>query len=132
MSRISTKDWRNLPIEKWNTTTFHEYLSDRNRELYGVTYQPFGSGSVKERWSVERGQLKNAIIEYGAEVIREYIDICFATHRVNPQYPAMSFGFVYAYKRAELQQAELAVKRKQQRADSLVEAEATEIDEDWF
>lgn len=132
MSRISTKDWRNLPIEKWNTTTFHEYLIDRNRELYGVTYEPFGSGPVSRRWSTEKGQLKNAINKHGAEVIREYIDICFATHRVSPQYPAMSFGFIFAFKRTELQQAELAVKRKQQQQQRVESAETTEIDEDWF
>lgn len=132
MPRISTKDWRNLPIEKWNVSTAHQYLIDRNRELYGVTYEPFGSGSVSRRWSTEKGQLKNVINKHGAEVIREYIDICFATHRVSPQYPAMSFGFIFAYKRAELQQAELSVKRKQHRLSSAVEAEAAEIDEDWF
>ncbi|MEK4970743.1 hypothetical protein MKX29_24365 [Cytobacillus sp. FSL R7-0696] len=132
MTRISTKDWRNLPIEKWNVSTAHQYLIDRNRELYGVTYEPFGSGSVSRRWSTEKGQLKNAINKHGAEVIREYIDICFATHRVNLQYPAMSFGFIFAYKRAELQQAEIAVKRKQQRAESASSAEETEIELDWF
>lgn len=132
MPRISTKDWRNLPIEKWNVTSVHQYLIDRNKELYGVTYEPFGSGPVSRRWSTEKGQVKNALNTYGPEVVREYIDRCFASHKVNPKYPALSFGFMFAYLRAELQQAELAVKRKQQRAEAVEVEESNEVDEEWF
>ncbi|PAE24014.1 hypothetical protein [Bacillus sp. 7894-2] len=132
MPKISTKDWRNLSIEKWNTSTIHAYLIDRNKELYGVTYEPFGSGPVSRRWATEKGQIKNALTTYGAPVVKEYIDRCFASHKLNPKYPVLSFGFMFSYLRTELQQAELSVKRKQQRAEAVEAEEANGVDEEWF
>lgn len=132
MTKISTKDWRNLPIEKWNTTTFHAYLIDMNKEQYNVTYEPFGKGSVQKRWSLEKGQLKNAINKYGAEVIREYIDRCFASHKLNPEYPTLSFGFMFSYMRKELSQAEVAVSKRKAREEVANKNENTEVDDEWF
>jgi hypothetical protein len=129
---VDTKDWRNLPIEKWNTTTVHAYLIDVNKEKYGATYLPFGKGSVSQRWSAEKGQVKHALETYGPEVIREFIDICFRKHRTTKQYPTMSFGYIFTYYRPELQQAEVKVKKRKQREEVIEAVEDTEIDTDWF
>ncbi|WP_079516579.1 hypothetical protein [Rossellomorea marisflavi] len=132
MTKISTKDWRNLPIEKWNTTTFHTYLTDLNREKFDVTYEPFGKGSVAKRWSTEKGQLKNALNKYGNEVIREYIDKCFASHSFNPEFPTLSFGFMFSYMRKELSQAEVSVSKRKIREEYAKQNENTEVDDEWF
>jgi hypothetical protein len=130
MAKISTKDWRNLPIADWNTTTFHEYLKDRNREAHQVDYVPFGRGPISNRWSTEKGQLKNAINKYGNEVILAFIDKCFENHKFNPAYPTLSFGFIYAYLRTELERAEVDVRKRQERA-RIIE-ETPEVDDEWF
>lgn len=130
--KVSTKDWRNLPIERWNTTTVHAYLIDINKEKYGATYLPFGKGTVKQRWSTEKGQVKNALNTYGPDVIREFIDICFAKHRTTDQFPTMTFGYIFTYYRPELQQAEVRVKKRKAREEVANQNENTEVDDEWF
>lgn len=109
MARISTKDWRSLPTEKWNVTTFHAFLIERNKELYGIDYEPFGRGSVSTRWMTEKGQIKTAQGNYGNTVLRRYIEKCFENHRYNPKYPTLAFGFMLSYMRNELSQAQAEV-----------------------
>lgn len=122
-----TADWRNLPIEKWNSTTFHAYLADLNEEKYGVEYVPFGKGSVGQRWSVEKRNIKLEIEKKGPEVVKAFIDECFANHRQNPNYPVLAWGFMYSYKRDLMAKAQSRVQKQAKR-----EPEETEVDEDWF
>lgn len=124
----STKDWRNLPLDKWNVTTFHVYLTDRNREEYDVTYVPFGQGPISKRWVQEKGQLKQAIQKYGNDVVKLYIDKCFVNHKYNAQFPVLSFGFCWTYMRNELAQAEVEAKTVSENTD----IPTTTIDESWF
>jgi hypothetical protein len=136
-TRVSTKDWRNLPLEKWNVTTFHVYLKDRNIEKYGVEeYVPFGRGPVGRRWSQEKGQIKWAINKYGNEVVKLFIDKCFVVHKFNPRFPVLSFGFMFTYMRDELASAEFEVKLqngdRQVKTDESDTNHAENIDEDWF
>lgn len=138
--KVSTKDWRNLPIEKWNTTTFTAYLEHLTKEKFGVTYEPTGGGSKAQRWSREKGMMKNALTKYGAEVLRRFIEICVEEYRANPQYPYASFAFMYSYMSDRFARAEDAVKRERERAE-LAErdtvrqddlSDSSEIDEGWF
>jgi hypothetical protein len=117
----ATAQWRTLPIEKWNTTTYHAFLADLNREKYGVDYAPFGMGSVSQRWRTEKGQLKNAQGQYGNKVLRKYIEICFDKHRPNSEYPCLAWGFMFAYMRNELAQAQAEVAREARRAQQEAE-----------
>lgn len=131
MAKISTKDWRNLPLEKWNVTTFHAYLSDMNKEKYGVSYVPFGHGPTSKRWATEKGQLKTELSKNGPAVMKRYIDLCFESHSFNPKYPCLSFGFMYAYKRTELARAERDEKKTKKREET-AERNREEIEDEWF
>lgn len=130
-------DWQNRDISDYNVSTYHQLLIDKNEELYGVDYQPFGKGSVSTRWQTEKGQLKQAQGKHGNAVLKRYIEICFANHRFNPKYPCLAFGFMIAYMRNELTQAQAEIAREQKRANAKQEAaekqpEATDIDSGWF
>lgn len=134
MPKISTKDWRKLPVSDWNVTTFHAFLIDKNKEQFGVDYVPFGKGPISKRWATEKGQLKNAINKHGNEVVLAFINECFEGRKLNPDFPTLSFGFMYAYMRDDLQRAEVAYHRRVERAKAMEEAEASEenVSDDWF
>lgn len=134
MAKISTKDWRKLPVKDWNVTTFHAFLIDKNKEEYGVDYVPFGKGPISKRWTTEKGQLKQAITKYGNEVVLSFINEAFENHRFNPDFPTLSFGFMYAYMRNDLQRAQVDYLKRVERAKAIEEAEsqAEDIEEDWF
>lgn len=136
MTKISTKDWRNLPIAEWNTTTHTCYLEHLTKEKFGVTYEPTGGGSKAQRWSREKGMLKNAQQKYGNEVLRRFIEICIAEYKAKPQYPYMSFTFAYSYMSDRFAKAEREVnaelKRMEMRERSGTDEGGAKVDVDWF
>lgn len=127
-SRTRSTDWRNLPLDKWNTTTFTEYLKAKHLELFGIEYVPYRS------WQAEQGQLGNLIgtrtkeAKYDKAVVKRFIDEAFAEYRPNPQYPGVSFGWCWTYKKATWQRVLAEEQRKVERKES--EQQAQEIDVD--
>lgn len=121
VSRIDSRDWRNCPIERWNTNTFHAYFADMNREMFGVEYAPM------RNWSFEQGALRNAIKAHGPELLRQAFDECFRTYRPTREYPILTAGFCVNYRinaiipRLKAEQAEQAEK---ERIDRLIPEES--------
>ncbi|KXY30100.1 hypothetical protein AT268_17495 [Bacillus cereus] len=95
MTRISTKDFRNLPIEKWNVTTFREYLKYEHEERYKIPY-------VTRSYAMEGRMLKTFIAEYKPEATKLFIDACFADYKSTREYPGLNFAFMYSYMRSRL------------------------------
>jgi hypothetical protein len=95
MVLVSKKDWRSLPVDKWTVTTFRHYLFDRHQELFGIKY-------VTRNHAVEGRMLKNMIAEEGPDVTKRFIDACLAEYKPTPQYPGVSFTFMYSYMRARV------------------------------
>lgn len=95
MTRISTKDFRNLPIEKWNVTTFREYLKHVHEERYKIPY-------VTRSYAMEGRMLKMSLAEYNQEVLKRFIDACFADYKPTREYPGLNFAFMYSYMRSRL------------------------------
>lgn len=95
MTRISTKDFRNLPIEKWNVTTFREYLKHVHEERYKIPY-------VTRSYAMEGRMLKMSLAEYNQEVLKRFIDACFADYKSTREYPGLNFAFMYSYMRSRL------------------------------
>lgn len=103
------KHYTDKPTADWNANDFLAYLTDRHLEVYGVEYRPYRS------WAAERGLIGGLIgtkpsagksgkpRKYEPEVVREFIDRCFANHRVSAQYPGVSFTWWWTYKTAEWQ-----------------------------
>ncbi|MDP1457911.1 hypothetical protein Q8G37_15805 [Bacillus wiedmannii] len=95
MARISTKDFRNLPIEKWNVTTFREYLKHVHEERYKIPY-------ITRSYAMEGRMLKMSLAEYNQEVLKRFIDACFADYEPTREYPGLNFAFMYSYMRSRL------------------------------
>ncbi|PET14224.1 hypothetical protein CN513_23760 [Bacillus cereus] len=95
MTRISTKDFRNLPIEKWNVTTFREYLKHVHEERYKIPY-------VTRSYAMEGRMLKTFIAEYKTGATKLFIDACFADYKSTREYPGLNFAFMYSYMRSRL------------------------------
>jgi hypothetical protein len=95
MVLVSKKDWRSLPVDKWTVTIFRHYLFDRHQELFGIKY-------VTRNHAVEGRMLKNMIAEEGPDVTKRFIDACLAEYKPTPQYPGVSFTFMYSFMRARV------------------------------
>ncbi|MHB0802963.1 hypothetical protein PVK73_26405 [Bacillus thuringiensis] len=95
MIRISTKDFRNLPIEKWNVTTFREYLKHEHEERYKISY-------VNRSYAMEGRMLKSFIAEHKPEATKRFIDVCFVDYKPTREYPGLNFAFMYSYMRSRL------------------------------
>jgi hypothetical protein len=97
-----TVNYSEKPVAKWTTNDFIAYLCERHQAVYGVEYTPPG-----RNWQVERGLLgtligtkgKNAKPrKYEPEVVKAFIDECFRSHRCTPQWPTVSFTWLWKWK----------------------------------
>lgn len=91
--KLDTKDFRNLPLEKWNSTTIREYIKFLNMERFGVPSVTF---NVRQ----ENAMISKMIKEYGIEVTVEFVKECVKTYKPNAQYPTVSFATMYSYMKA--------------------------------
>lgn len=91
--KLDTKDFKNLPIDKWNSTTIREYTKFLNTERFGVPCVTF---NVRQ----ENGMISKFIKEYGIEVTVEFIKECVRSYRPNPNYPTVNFATMYSYMKA--------------------------------
>lgn len=126
------KDWRNRPIESWNTTTFHAYLSDKHTELFGIDYAPFRG------WTAEKGMIGDIIgtrtgkpRKASNTLLKRFIDETFATYKPLPQYPGVNFGWIWTYRKTDWQRLQAEEQAQARRAEAVAE---TDIDalSDWF
>lgn len=121
--KIDRSDWRNLPLEQWNTKTVHAMIIELNAERFDVDkYVPMRS------WSVEQGIIKRILTQYGAEAVRETIERAFAEYKPNAMYPQLTAGFLLTYMAPRILPrvlAELETRKRRQAA----EGQAPDIDE---
>lgn len=116
-------DWQARDIDDWNTSTYHAYLVDKHREMFGVDYVPFRG------WQAEKGMIGNLIgtrtkpaMASKADVKR-FIDEAMREYRPTPQYPGTSFGWLWTYRKNVWQriQAESARRERIQQANESVD-----------
>lgn len=134
MKKISTKDWRNLPIEKWNTTTVHAFLIDETKRRFDAEYIPGGGGPKSKRWSAEKGMIKRELDRRGAEVVRKFIEICWREYYTpNPdKYPFPNWMFMCSYMDRNWTEAEREVKKENERSELAERSGIEGVDENWF
>lgn len=135
MTKIKSKDWRNLPTDQWNTTTFHAFLIDETKRRFDAEYVPGGGGPKSKRWAAEKGMLKREIERRGPEVVRKFIEICWRDYYTsNPdKYPFPSFGFCLGFMDRNWTEAEREVKKAEERAE-LAERSEIKVEDisDWL
>src|SRR5690625_1305094 len=124
-------DWRNRNIEDWNTATFHAYMQDKHRELFGCEYVPFGG-----RWATEQGMIGRLIGTQSKKgthdkaIIKRFIDEGLKSYKPTPQYPGTRVGVVDSYRRNILQRLEAGQVAKARRDERGQQAEMTTEDYD--
>lgn len=91
--KIDTKDFKNLPLSKWNSTTVREYIKFLNIQRFGVPSVTF---NVRQ----ENGMISKFIKDYGIEVTKAFVEECVNKYRPNAQYPTVSFATMYSYMKA--------------------------------
>lgn len=91
--KIDTKDFNNLPLEKWNSTTIREYIKHLNIERFGIPAVTF---NVRQ----ENGMISKFIKEYGIETTKAFVEECVKSYRPNPNYPTVNFATMYSYMKA--------------------------------
>lgn len=125
--KISTKDWRNLPTERWNTTTFRQYLADKHAELYGIPY-------VTNNYAAEAGMIKRMIDEYGAEATKAMIDIAFAEYKPTRIYPGLNYAFIYSFMRSRILPRVLAEQKRAEAkaSEEVAQEQADEVSAEWW
>lgn len=99
MTKTNSKDWRNIPTEKWNVNSIHAFLIDETRRRYNAEYKPGGRGSLSQRWVAEKGMIKREITKRGSGVVRNFIEVCWREYKTsNPRkFPYPTFGFMCGY-----------------------------------
>jgi hypothetical protein len=124
MTKISVKDWRNLPTSDWTVTTFRQFLADQHEAKYGIKY-------TTRNFAIEARWLKSMIAEHGTEVVRAFIEACFAEYKPTRDYPGLAFSFMFSYQRARILPRVLAeVKRKASVQQAVEQTE--QFDDDWL
>jgi hypothetical protein len=95
--------------KKSEVTLVRDHLRDRHLDLYGIDY-------VTNNYAMEGRQLKSMIAEYGAEVVKRFVNECFRDYKPTRQYPGLNFAFMYSYQRARVLPRVLAeMKREEER-----------------
>ncbi|ASB87664.1 hypothetical protein [Bacillus sonorensis] len=118
------------PVSKWNVRDFQAYLKAEHERLFGVPYVPMRG------WQAEAGMLgrwvgtKRKPGEYGPEVTKRFIDLCFAQYRPTADWPGVSFGFMQKWMGRNLQRA-VAEIRAEAAAQQRREQQA-EIGDDFY
>lgn len=107
------KRYDELPVEKWNTTHFRDYLSDLHEEQFGITYQPGGGG-----WRAEAGLMGTLIGTakkkglYDKAVIKEFLRRGIITYNPTSQWPGTNLMFLWSFRKNILQQIETELKQE--------------------
>lgn len=110
------KHYNEKPVANWSVNDFIAYLCDRHLEVYGTEYVPPG-----RNWQAERGLIGNLIgtkgrnakpRKYEPEVVKDFIDHCFITHRCTTQWPTVSFTWWWKYRTNEWARIVSAAERR--------------------
>jgi hypothetical protein len=121
----SVKDWRNLPTTEWTVTTFRQYLADQHEQRYAIKYTT-RSFAVEGRW------LKSMIAEHGAEIVKAFIDGCFAEYKPTRDYPGLNFAFMFSYQRARILPRVMADMKRIKRYQTSVDDRDLDNIKDWL
>lgn len=133
------KKYNEKAVADWNVKDFTDYLADRHLAVYGTEYTPPG-----RNWQVERGLIggligtrgKNAKPrKYEPELVKAFIDECFRVHKCTPQWPTVSFQWLWKWKTDIWVRMVAEHGRKQAAEARAKQGDAPEVDEnliDWL
>ena len=128
------KHYTELPVEKWNTRHFRDYLTDEHKRRYGVDYVPFRG------FNAEAGIIGRYIGtarkpgQYDKALVKAFIDACFDEYKPSAQYPGLSFGFMSTYMTRNLQRLQAESQRSENAVEAVQASDNDNIDKlaDWL
>lgn len=132
---MPAKKYNEKPVDKWNVKDFLDYLTDKHLAVYGTEYVP-----PARNWQAERGLIggligtrgKNAKPrKYEPEVVKAFIDHCFANHSCTPQWPTVNFSWWWKWKAQDWARI-VAQEQRRQAAETAQETQANEDLRGWF
>jgi hypothetical protein len=85
-------------------------MNHLHNETYQLPYQPFGGGCCEKK-------LMKPLDQVGAEDLKEIITRSFATHKLNPKFPFLSFGFINTYLKSNIYAQILYERQAKEKAD---------------
>ncbi|SHE65789.1 hypothetical protein SAMN05444392_102256 [Seinonella peptonophila] len=88
------KDWRSRDIKDWNAVTFRAYIVNQHHLIFNSKYF---TNSIQ----AENANIKRMYEEFGKEVTKVFIDICFQNFKPRPPYRGVSFMFCFSYLRSK-------------------------------
>ena len=124
------KHYTEKEVAKWSVNDLLAYMTDQHQIRFEIDYQPFGG------WSAERGRIgqwfgtARKAGKYDKELVKEFVDHCFATYRPNEKYPGISFGFMATYMTREFQAVQKAY--NQRKKDEEETSKPVDDLSDWF
>jgi hypothetical protein len=120
MAKIKTDDFKNLPLEKWNATTYRAYMKALNEMYFDLPY-------VAKNVQMENACISRMQKEYGNELVKDFITACYKEYKPRPLYPSLNFGFIYShmkdYMLPRVLQAHKLKKQAQARTQQLTDDE---------
>lgn len=120
------------PIADWNTTDFRDYLCAEHKRIYGIEYRPFRG------WNAEAGIIGDIIgtakkpRKQSPEMLKAFIDACFAEYKPKPQYPGVNFNWMRTFMTATWQRVEAAALRQAEEEAAPAEADNGADLGDWL
>lgn len=119
------KNWEEREVKDWNAVTFHEYMRYLHKKHYGTSY-------VAKNMAIQNKNIKRMYEEFGKEVTKRFIELCFKNYRPSNGYSGANFMFFYSYlKDRYLPMAEQQLQKEQQREkrkDQVKEIDENELD----
>jgi len=116
------KDWRARELKDWTATTFHEYMKHLHKETYGTSY-------VIRDIKVHNACIKRMYEEYGKEVTKRFIELCFKNYKPSGKYAGANFMFFYTYLRERyLPIAEKQIAKEQKLAEQKEQQKVSDDD----
>lgn len=88
------KDWKSRDIKDWSAVTFHEYLKYMHKQAYGTSY-------VTRNIKIQNACIKRMYQQYGKDVTKRFIDLCFKNFKPRGKYAGANFMFFYTYLREQ-------------------------------
>jgi len=114
------KDWRARELKDWTAVTFHEYMKDRHKELYGTSY-------VARSIPIQNRNIKWMCEQYGKDVTKRFIDLCFQNYKPSGKYAGANFMFFFTYLRERyLPIAERQIEKERKLAEQQQQQQVSE------
>lgn len=126
-TKVDKKDFANLPIESWNSTTVREYIKHLNVQRFGIPSVTF---NVRQ----ENAMISRFVKEYGIVTCKKFVERCVASYKPNSDYPTVNFASMYSFMKGYELPRVLKAQQEQSRLEAIRQKAVTQLNnvEEYF